>query len=185
MTNTSVTVFSVSFLMLILSVVRRHRLLRTTKLHIHKTFITNPQRMAPIPITFQNNVMLTSEGPLSHESNFKAIETVCGGHSENLFCVKYVNQARFKKLRERLCADSWLILLSINLERKVSCRLQIFGLKLFPAKCLQNFLSLPRMIKSLFVVYCNIIFHVTEAKMIRYIHMVFMRKHWLIGNHPC
>ena len=104
--------------------------------------------------------MLSSEDPLSHESNFKAIGTVCGGRSE-IFFATYIYQAGFKKLRERL-----IILFSINLEQKVPCRMQIFGLKHCLAKGLQNFLSLPypRMIESLVVVYCNIMFHVAEAK---------------------
>ena len=40
------------------------------------------------------------------------------------------------------------------------------------------------MIESLVVVYCNIMFHEAEAKIIRYIHVVLVKKHWLIGNHP-
>ena len=76
--NTPVTVFRASPLMSRLSVVRRHRLSKAKKLHIYNIFITYLQRIVCILIPFQNNVMLTSEGPLSHESNFKAIETVCG-----------------------------------------------------------------------------------------------------------
>ena len=88
--------------MLILSVVRKHRLLKTKKLHIYNLFITFLQIIVSIKIPFQNNVMLANEGPLSHESNFKTIETVCRV-IQSFFAI-YVNQAGFKKLRERLCA---------------------------------------------------------------------------------
>ena len=71
-------VFRASPLMLILFIVRRHRLLKTKKFHIHNIFITYLQRVVSIPSTFKNNVMLNGEGPLSHESNFKAIQILCG-----------------------------------------------------------------------------------------------------------
>ena len=101
---------------------------------------------------------------------------LCVGSFRDFFAT-YVNQAGFKKLRERSCADSY----SQSIWNG-KCHAD-FWIKTFPCQMFAKFHWFTISENHRVTFCCDIMFHVTENKIIRYIKMVCMRQHWLIGNH--